>query len=54
MLAACQGVDLLRPLKSTKALEKIHAQVRTKIPYFEEDAPFYEAISEMQKLTRTW
>jgi histidine ammonia-lyase len=54
MLAACQGVDLLRPLKSTKTLEKIHAQVRTKIPYFEEDAPFYEAISEMQKLTRTW
>jgi histidine ammonia-lyase len=54
MLAACQGVDLLRPLKSTKKLEVLHAQVRKKIPYFTEDAPFYEAISEMQKLTRTW
>jgi histidine ammonia-lyase len=54
MLAACQGVDLLRPLKSTKPLEKIHAQVREVIPYFEEDAPFYEAITQMQKLTRTW
>ena len=54
MLAACQGIDLLRPLKSTEPLEKIHAQVRRVIPYFEEDAPFYEAIQEMQKLTRTW
>lgn len=54
MLAACQAIDLLRPLKSTQKLEAIHAQVRTKIPYFEEDAPFYKAIQEMQKLTRTW
>ncbi len=54
MLAATQGIDLLRPLKTTKKLEKIHASVRKSIPYFEEDAPFYEAIQEMQDLTRQW
>jgi histidine ammonia-lyase len=54
MLAACQGIDLLRPLKSTQKLEAVHAKVRKVIPYFTEDAPFYEAINEMQKLTRNW
>jgi histidine ammonia-lyase len=54
MLAACQGIDLLRPLKTTQALEAVHAEVRTKIPYFTEDAPFYEAIREMQNFTRKW
>ena len=28
MLAACQAVDLRRPLKSTPILEEIHAHVR--------------------------
>ena len=54
MLSATQGIDLLRPLKTTKKLETIHAQVRKKVPYFEEDAPFYEAIREIQKLTYEW
>lgn len=54
MLSATQGLDLLRPLKSTKKLEAIHAQVRKKVPYFTEDAPFYEAIAEIQKLTYEW
>ena len=54
MLAATQGLDLLRPLKSTKKLEAIHAQVRKRVPYYTEDAPFYEAIQEIQKLTHQW
>lgn len=54
MLAATQGIDLLRPLKSTRKLESVHAEVRTKVPYFAEDAPFYEAIHEIQKLTHRW
>ncbi len=54
MLAATQGIDLLRPLTTTSKLESIHAQVRQKVPYFEEDAPFYEAIQAIQKLTYEW
>jgi histidine ammonia-lyase len=52
LLAACQGIDLLRPLTTTPRLEALHARVRKEIPYFEEDAPFYEAIQTMQSITR--
>ena len=54
MMAATQGVDLLAPLKTTRELEKVKAQVRKVVPYFDEDAPFYEAIERMEKLTFTW
>jgi len=54
MMAGSQGIDLLRPLKSTARLEKLHAEIRKHIPYFDEDAPFYEAIEKMVALTYTW
>ena len=54
LLSAAQGIDLLRPLRSTVGLEKLHAQVRKRVPYFEEDAPFYEAIEELRLLTYLW
>jgi len=50
LMAATQGIDLLRPLKTTAKLEKIHAEVRKKVPYFLEDAPFYESIEEILKI----
>jgi histidine ammonia-lyase len=50
LMAAAQGVDLLRPLRTTEKLEKIHAQIRKKVPYFEEDAPFYESIESITEV----
>jgi histidine ammonia-lyase len=37
LLAACQAIDFLRPLKSTAVLEAVHALVRTKVPFLEAD-----------------
>jgi len=54
VMAGAQGIDLLAPLKTTSKLEKIKAQVRARVPYFEEDAPFYEAIAEIENLTHQW
>lgn len=37
LMAACQGIDFLRPLKSTDAIERVHSLVRTKVPFWDED-----------------
>lgn len=47
LMAATQGVDLLRPLKTTVKLEKVRKDIRKKVPFFEEDAPFYESIENV-------
>ena len=54
LLAATQGVDLLRPLKTTVKLQKIRKEIRKKIPFFVEDAPFYESIEDMVKTISNW
>lgn len=42
LLAASQGIDLLRPLKSSPAIEKVHAFIRSKVPRVDRDRVFYE------------
>jgi histidine ammonia-lyase len=37
LLAAAQGIDLLRPLRSSPPLEALHALVRTKVARWDED-----------------
>jgi histidine ammonia-lyase len=37
LLCACQAVDLLRPLSSSAALERVHACVRRRVPALERD-----------------
>ncbi len=37
LLAAAQGIDLLRPLRSSAALEALHAGIREHVPVWEED-----------------
>ena len=54
VMAGAQGIDLLRPLRSTARLEEFHKEIRTKVPYFDEDAPFYEAIESVVELTYGW
>jgi histidine ammonia-lyase len=53
-MSGAQGLDLLAPLKTTPKLEKIKARVRSEVPFFEEDAPFYEAIAKIEKITHEW
>ncbi len=40
LLASCQGIDFRRPLKTSPLLEKIHAEVRKHIPFYEKDRYF--------------
>jgi histidine ammonia-lyase len=37
LLSAAQGIDLLRPLKSSESLEALHAAIRLRVPKWEED-----------------
>lgn len=46
-LSAAQGIDLLRPLKSSDNIEKIHQLIRKKVPRFDADRIFYEDFSSM-------
>ena len=50
LLAAAQGVDFHRPLKSSEHLEHVHGQLRRKVPFFDTDrffAPDIEAAKQM-------
>ncbi len=50
LLAACQGIDLRRPLKSNKQLEKYWSEVRSVAAYWDHDRyfqPDLEAISAL-------
>ena len=51
LMSASQGIDLLRPLRSTKKIEELMSIIREKVQYFDEDAPFYRAIDEIVKIT---
>ncbi len=37
LLAAAQGIDFLRPLQSSTALEQVHALLRSDIPAMDQD-----------------
>ncbi|MGI9302628.1 MAG: histidine ammonia-lyase [Gammaproteobacteria bacterium] len=37
LLAATQGIDLLRPLRSSDALEQVHAALRQRVPVWKQD-----------------
>ena len=50
LLAAAQGIDFHRPLKTSSQLEHVHAQLRSKVPFFDTDrffAPDIEAAKQM-------
>ncbi len=44
LMAGAQGIDLLRPLKSTQAVETLHAAVRERVPFAESDRIFHDDI----------
>lgn len=39
LLCAAQGIDLRRPLKTTRPLEAVHAVIRARVPAMMEDRP---------------
>jgi len=50
LLAAAQGVDFHRPLKTSAQLEHVHAQLRARVPFYDADrffAPDIEAAKQM-------
>jgi histidine ammonia-lyase len=50
LLAAAQGIDFHRPLKTSPHLEHVHAQLRQKVPFYDADrffAPDIEAAKGM-------
>jgi histidine ammonia-lyase len=51
-MAACQAIDLLRPLKSTKKIEMLYEFVRKYVPYMADDYVFTEHIENLAKLIR--
>ena len=47
-LSAAQGIDLLRPLKSSRALESMHALIRREATYAEVDRSFHEDLKRLE------
>ncbi len=50
LLAAAQGIDFRRPLRTSKTLARAHEMVRQRVPFWDEDremAPDIEAVSAM-------
>lgn len=57
LLAACQSIDLLRPLKSSETLERIHDDVRKVVPFYKKDrffAPDIKAIKSLIQSEQLW
>jgi histidine ammonia-lyase len=50
LLAAAEGLEFHRPLKSSPALEAAHAKIRATVPRFERDRFFAPAIAAAQAL----
>jgi histidine ammonia-lyase len=50
LLAAAEGIEFHRPLKSSDALETAHAKLRTKVPRFDHDRFFAPAITAAREL----
>jgi histidine ammonia-lyase len=50
VLCGCQGVDLLRPLTSSPALESVLARVRKNVPFAESDRVLYHDMNAVYDL----
>lgn len=47
-LSAAQGIDLLRPLKSSRAIEGMHALIRREAAYAESDRSYHEDLKRLE------
>lgn len=53
LMVACQGIDMLSPLKTSEKLEKIKAKVRSKVPYLDKDRMISPDVKEIVKLVES-
>ncbi|MDL1862302.1 histidine ammonia-lyase [Betaproteobacteria bacterium PRO7] len=50
LLAATQGIDFHRPLRSSTALEEVHAMIRARVPHYAQDRAFAADIRAVEQL----
>jgi histidine ammonia-lyase len=50
LMAAAQGIDLLRPNKSSEAIEKVHRLIRKKVARLDSDRVIYEDYEPLRQL----
>jgi histidine ammonia-lyase len=53
LLAACQGIDFLRPLKTSPALEIVHKLVREQVAFYDKDRYFAPDIAKIKHLVQS-
>jgi histidine ammonia-lyase len=53
LLAAAQGIDFHRPLKTSVPLEKVHAEIRRRVPFYAVDRYLAPDIAAAQELIST-
>lgn len=53
LLAACQGIDFHRPLKTSPRLEKVFQHLRNSVPFYEKDRFFAPDIAAAKELITT-
>jgi histidine ammonia-lyase len=53
LLAACQGIDFLRPLKTSGRLEEIHQLIREHVAFYDKDRFFAPDIAKIKLLVQT-
>jgi len=54
VLSAAQGLDLLRPAKTTRVLEKFHKKIRTRVPKLKQDREFRRDIQTVEKMIENY
>ena len=52
LLCNTQGLDFLRPLQTSPALEKVHTLVRKHVPPIDQDRVFYKDIESLTRLVQ--
>ena len=50
LLGAAQGIDLLRPLKSSDTIEKMHSLIRKRVSRLDQDRAFYKDYGPIEEL----
>ena len=53
LLAACQGIDFRRPLKTSYLLEEAHQMVRQRVPHLVQDRPLAPDIEDASVIIRS-
>jgi histidine ammonia-lyase len=54
LLSAAQGIDLLRPMRTSQALERLHRVIRRKAPRLDQDRAMHDDIRYIESLIETY